>query len=264
MKGKGPRQGDAAALRIVESRSIMYRKFVQTSNVSRFLAAAAAIEQRTAPEACLVLVQGDAGHGKSRCGQAWATNQDAAIFLRLKAACTPKWLLSDLVQELGEQAPAHSCEALFNQAIGYLAKDPQPIVVDEVENGLGEIKVLETIRDISDLVSVPVIFLGREYVWGKLQRYKHFKTRIGARADFSALDRADVRKCFDTLCEVEVDDGVIDAVASQSEGRIREIVKAIENVERLGFKANSRVVTGAAVSGEPLIHDWQRSKRKAA
>jgi len=81
-----------------------------------------------------------------------------------------------MVQSLGEQAPAHSCERLFNQAVGYLAKAPRPVVVDEVENGLSDIKVLETVRDISDTVDIPVVFLGREYVKGTLWRHKHFRS----------------------------------------------------------------------------------------
>jgi len=241
----------------------MYTKFVQTTNVKRFLTAIAAIEKRSAREACIVLAQGDAGLGKSATGQYWALHNDA-VFIRLKAACTPKWLLTDLVRSLGEQAPASRCEGLFNQAVGFLAKTPQPIVVDEVENGIAEIKVLETIRDIGDMVDVPVIFLGREYVWGKLQRLKHFRTRIGARADFTPATLDDVRKCVDELCEIKIDDDVIQEIAKQSEGHVREIIKAINNVERIGQRNPKKTICLADLDGRPLTHEWARAKKGSA
>jgi len=240
----------------------MHQKFVETANVKRFMLATAAIEQRAAREACIVLVQAEAGYGKSATGQQWAIKQDA-VFLRLKAACTPKWLLTDLVAALGEQAPANRCESLFNQAVGFLAKDPKPIVVDEVENGLANLKVLETMRDLSDLVDVPVIFLGRNHVWGRLQREKQFRTRIGARADFTRTTLEDVKKCVTELCEVEVDDAIVTAITEQSEGHIREVIKAIKNVERIGFKAGGKV-TAEMIQGNPLTHEWQREKRRAS
>ncbi len=235
----------------------MHTKFVETSNVKRFMAATAAIEQRAAREACIVLGQGNAGYGKSQTGQYWATQQDA-VFIRLKANCTPKWFLDDLVIELGEQAPERSCEKLFNQAVGFLVKDPKPIVVDEVENGLSQIKVLETIRDIGDLVDVTVIFLGREYVWGRLKRYPQFATRVGARADFSAETREDVAKCVAELAEVEVAEEVVEKIYLQSEGHIREVIKAIKNVERIGMRADGKV-TAEMTKGQPLTHEWQRA-----
>lgn len=240
----------------------MRNKFVNTSNVERFLTATGAIEQRAAREACIVLVSGDAGLGKSKAGEWWALKNDA-VFVRLKAACTPKWLLTDLVMSLGEQAPASQCEKLFNQAVGFLAKNPRPIVVDEVENGINQIKVLETIRDIGDMVDVPVIFLGREFVWGKLQRLKHFKTRIGARADFTKATKKDVQLCVNELCEVEVDPAVIDQIHIECEGHIREIIKAINNIERVGLRNKGHAVTLEMIGKNPLTHDWSRTQKRA-
>lgn len=238
----------------------MYRhKFVHTSNVKRFLLGLSELDERGAPEASILLLDGNAGLGKSRTAEWWAMQQDA-IFLRLKAACTPHWLLTDLVTELGEQAPAHSCEKLYNQAAGVLAKDPRPIVVDEVEAGLKNIKVLETVRDLSDLVEIPVVFVGREYVWGELKKKPHFRTRIGAHASFFQCTAEDVRLCFDELCEVEVDDSVVEKALAQSDGHIREIVNAVANAERIAKRKRLDLVTAAAVDGVDLVRGFQRAK----
>ncbi|PCJ57876.1 MAG: hypothetical protein COA65_09025 [Rhodospirillaceae bacterium] len=234
----------------------MRPKFVKTANVDRFLAAAASLDDRGAPEASIIMVQGNAGHGKSRAGQWWAVQHDA-VFLRLKAAATPHWVLTDLVTELGEAAPAHSCEGLFAQATGMLAKNPRPIIVDEVENAFNDIKTLESIRDISDLVEIPLVLLGREWVWSKLRTKPQFRTRIGARADFLPATMKDVQLCFDELCEVPVTPEVIEQVFRESEGHIRDIVKAIANVERIGKRNKGQQVALDHIKGKTLVHDFQ-------
>ncbi|MBF0249929.1 MAG: ATP-binding protein [Alphaproteobacteria bacterium] len=238
----------------------MYRhKFVHTSNVKRFLLGSASLNERGAPEASILLLEGNAGLGKSRTAEWWAMQNDA-IFLRIKAKYTPHWLLTDLLTELGEQASAHSCEKLYNQAVGILAKEPRPIVLDEVEAGLKNIEVLETVRDLSDLVELPVIFVGREYVWGKLAKHPQFRTRIGARVSFSACAIEDVRLCFDELCEVKVDDGIIETTHKQSDGHIREIINAVANAERIAKRKRLDLLTAADVEGVHLVREFQRAK----
>lgn len=239
----------------------MKHKFVQTSNVTRFLAATDAVQDPGASEACFMLVDGDAGFGKSECGQWWAV-RNGGVFLRVKAACTPFWILSDLVTELGEPARAHSCEKLFNHAIELLIKDPRPIVVDEVESALHDIRVLETLRDVSDLVEVPVIMLGREHVWAAIRKHNHFRSRISARASFGKATFQDVERLVSELCEVPVAADLIKRIEAESEGRVREIVKAIKNVERVGLRNKGRRVGEELMDGKPLCHDWQ--KRRAS
>jgi hypothetical protein len=241
----------------------MLNRFVRTSNVERFLGAVGGLEQRGAPEACILLVAGDAGHGKSMTGLWWA-EQHKAVRVRIKAAATPHWILSDLVKELGEQAPARSCEQLFAQAAGTLLRQQRPVVVDEVENGLADLKCLETLRDLGDLTEVPLVFIGREYVWGRLKRHAQFRTRVGARADFTALGLEDVVKLLKELCECDVAADAAKEVHRQSEGYVREIIKAIKHVERAGLRLKGKRVDLEDIKGQTLVHEWQRSGRKEA
>ncbi len=243
----------------------MRPRFVKTTNVERFAAAVGSLNQRGAPEASFMLVGGDAGYGKSRCGQWWAV-QNGAVLIRIKAAATAHWVLTDLVKALGERTPAHSCERLFTQAVGILAKDPRPIVIDEVENALAhELKVLETIRDVSDLIEVPVILIGREYVRRKLKRHRQFWTRISAAVEFGPCSLSDVAKCCTELAEVPIAEDLVAAIHQQSEGHIREVIKAIRNVERVGLRQNrNKPVELDHMKGLPLCQDFQRRKRKVA
>lgn len=211
----------------------MYNKFVQTGNVARFLEGIGTLEDRGAPEACLVVVSGDAGFGKSRTGQWWAVQNDA-VFVRIKAATTPHWIMTDVVRELGEHAPSYTCEKLFTQIVDILARTRRPLVFDEVEHAVRDAKAIDTIRDIADLVEVPTILIGRDHVKGALQRHKQVWSRVAAHVRFKALTRDDVDACFDALCQVTVEPEARDHVFRQCDGRIRELVKGVANAERIG------------------------------
>lgn len=217
--------------------------FVLTSNVRRFLTAFEAVEGRAAPEASFLLATGMAGFGKSRTGQWWALQQNA-IYLRCKAAATPHWVLTDLVRELGEQAPARSVESLFGQAIGVLAVRPQAIVLDEVEQALDHgAKVLEALRDVTDTVEVPLILLGREYVAPRLKRHPQIWSRITAHVEFGPATLDDVRLCVEQLCEVPVDPAVHQRILDDCEGYARELIAAVTAVERIGKRRVGQTVT---------------------
>lgn len=242
----------------------MRNRFVKTSNVDRFLAAMGDVEQRGAPEASILLVGGDAGFGKSRTGTWWHIQHDS-VMIRMKAACTARWVLQDLNAALGEPDTHGRTQKLFGTAVGSLAKNPKPILVDEVEYALqNDIKALEILRDISDTVDVPLILLGREYVYKRLERHRQLYTRISGYAEFQPATAADVQLCVDELCEVPAAEEVVARIGAESEGHIREIVKAIANVERVGKRNKGKTVTLDLIQGRPLCRDWQPKTRKAA
>ncbi len=244
----------------------MRNKFVRASNVDRFMAAVAALEDLAAPEACLMLAYGDAGSGKSKTGEWWGV-QHGAVQVRLKAACTPHWFLTDLVTGLGETDPAHTSEKLFSQAADFLVRHPQPLVIDEIEHSLkNDIRVLDTARDISDLVDIPVILLGREFSVGQLKKHRQLWTRISSVAQFAPASLADVRQCADELCEVGVEDGVVARLHHDAEGHIREVIKGLANIERIGLRGKHQSVGMAQIDGISLTAEWQgkpRSRRAA-
>jgi DNA transposition AAA+ family ATPase len=235
----------------------MKQTFVTTSNVKRFVKAVAKLEGRGAPEQSIVLGTGNAGYGKTRVGMWWAQQNDA-IFLRVKSAMTPHWMLTDLLAELGEHSPATNCEKCFNQALAELGRNPRPIVVDEIENGLANIKVLETVRDLSDTLGLELVFLGREGVYSKLKRYPHFRTRIAAHAEFEPTSARDVRLCADQLLDLRLADDLIEEITARSGGHVRKVMEALRSVERAHPSKKGDTVTLADMKGHPLVVEDKR------
>jgi hypothetical protein len=229
--------------------------FAKTSNVDRFMAGLENIESRGAPEASWMLAAGDSGYGKTRTGEWWAV-QHNAILIRIKASATPHWVLTDIVNELRRETPKRSCEQLFAQVVGQMIDTPQPIVLDEVENAVRDWAVLETVRDISDILSVPVILLGREYVAQRLRSQRQIWSRISAVAAFGPATLQDVRRVADEVAEAEIEDAVCERIHEESKGFIRDIVKAISRAERLGLRTK-RPVGVADLDGVVLIDDFR-------
>ena len=121
-------------------------------------------------------------------------------------------------------------------------------------------------RDISDLVEVPVILVGREFVQSRLKRHRQLWGRLSARIEFGPATLDDVKLCVEQLSTVPATDEVLARVLDESEGHIREIVNAIRNLEQVGKRNGGKPVTLAQIGDRPLVHDWQRAApaRKAA
>ena len=242
----------------------MKPKFVRTSNVTRFLAAIAAVEQRGAQEACLAVITGEAGFGKSRTGAWWAAEAGAA-FIRVKAACTPHWILTDIVRALGEQAPARTNEKLFEQAVSALGQLQCPIVLDEVEHAIKrDITVLDTVRDLTDFCEVPLVLMGREFTIGNLRKHRQIFTRVSAIAEFQPATLEDVRLLASEKCEVAVSEDLLAHLHERSEGHVRQIVKGLANIERIGLRARQQRVDRQMVGDTELTAEWTRMRKVAA
>ncbi|MDA8123493.1 MAG: ATP-binding protein [Deltaproteobacteria bacterium] len=233
--------------------------FAQTSNVQRFKNGMSVVEDRGAREASMMLVTGDPGFGKTATVFWWAT-MHGAVYLRAKANYTPFWLLSELVQEL-KGRPSRNSEDLSKQAVISLVREPRPIIIDEVEHTFRDLKVLETIRDLVDLVSVPVVLVGTDQVQNRVARYAQFSSRIASVVQFRPASVADVRICCDCKCEIPVADDLVEEIHRQAGGRIREVMNAIAVVERQGKartgSAAKQPITLSDMAGKSLTHDWQ-------
>lgn len=232
----------------------MYGKFVVTSNVRRFRAAHDNQDLRGAPESSWTLVTGDAGHGKTRAATHWGLDEHAAI-VRIPAGATPHWIMAELVRELDGRVPERSCEGCTRQATRALQANPRPIVLDEVENALrGGIQCLEVIRNLSDLLEVPVVITGREWVASRLMSERQIWSRISGIAEFKPLDLDDMRLLREQLLECRADPAVDPILLERTGGYIREAVNALAVVDSLGARLD-RPVTPDDIRGRTLVHE---------
>lgn len=239
----------------------MRNKFVETANVGRFQRAVRAVSGRAVSEHVICVVTGQAGFGKSRTGLWWSA-QARAVLMSVSPLATPSWLLRDLVRELGD-TPKRSSYDLKDQAMGLLAAEPRPIVIDEFEHALhGGAVALDAMREIADFCEVPLILLGREGTPEKLRRHRQIWRRIGGVAEFQAISVGDIRLLADQLAEVPISDNVVAEIHAGCEGRICTAIAGIATAEAAGKKGGLERVELSDVDATALGHPWAKRDAK--
>lgn len=243
----------------------MKNVFVETENFARFQAALKAMDRRGASEACLLVVDGEPGLGKTTILDRWAT-QTGAVYLRAKKEWTPNWFLKDLLACFRVPAP-HGFEKGFGVAMDQLlqrrtshaiARRTFAVVIDEADHISRSAQIVETIRDFSDIGDIPFVLVGMGKIRSNLTRFPQVASRISQYVKFERGSLADVRALVDGLSEVPVADDLVAFTARATDGYNREVKEAIASIERFGKRNGAgpdRPVSMAQMSGQVLVND---------
>lgn len=242
----------------------MKNTFVETSNVRRFVGAVSALEQRGASEACLAVVDGLPGLGKTTTLKHWVA-QNGAIYLRAKKEWSPAWFMNEMLEELRVNPP-HSFQKKFQKVIEELAlrsnaanmaRRTFAVVIDEADHISKREAILETIRDISDIIELPTVLVGMGKVNDHLTRYPQIASRVSQKVRFEKASLEDVRLFIERRCEVPVASDLATFVHKISNGYNREILEAIANIEKFGLRMEpgDQGVTLADMAGMVILND---------
>lgn len=230
----------------------MKKVFVRTRNVKNFINMINNIQTRAEGVPGMALVYGEPGLGKTQTVLWWALQNDA-IFVRCTNLMTGKWLLEELVEELGE-IPLFRSVDLFKQCIQSLTNNPRIIIVDEVDYLTSDRKAIETLRDIHDKTGVPIVLVGMAMADKKLMRYKHLYDRFSEILKFEPFKFNDIKTIVEQLCEVKVTDCAIQFIFNTTK-RFRQIVKMISKAENLAYANNLTMLD--EITLKELLKDTQ-------
>jgi DNA transposition AAA+ family ATPase len=247
------------------------RGFVETANYRAFLARWSELLRRGAAEACLMVVEGPPGVGKSQMLTHWATQQ-SAVFIRATSGMTRVALMRAVLEACcGAQSTAAAkaptaYEALKREVLARLgecaqsflaAGDELAVVVDEADHIAGK-DTLEALRDLSDTLEMPIILVGMGDLQGRIKKIPHIASRVGQWARLSPAAPAEAAKDFKSLCRRPVDDDLALWVAAASRGLMREMMEAAAAVERAGARLPADTpVTLAAMAGQAIMPNRQ-------
>ena len=246
----------------------MRLKFVNTQNVKKLMAGMAAIEQRGAGEACLVVVDGSPGLGKTE-NISYMAAQNASVFVRAKREWTPNWMLGELLEACGVQAKPQSFERKYRLLVETLSMQAKPaadngemffVGIDECDYICRSDKMLSTIRDLSDFVEIPFVLVGMGKVRDSLTRFPQVTSRVGQYVRFEKLTPEDTEKVVRELCEVKVKDDLIALLHEKANGYIREVKEGIAHIERFGKMQDSTEIGVAEMNGQVLLNDRATSR----
>lgn len=245
----------------------MRTNFVETSNVRAFHQALQVMNRRGAGEACIMVIDGIPGLGKTTTLQHW-TAKNQCIYLRAKKQWRASWMINELLEEM-RITPPHRFEDKYKLCLNQVGQrqdrasmDEQTfaIVIDEADFISRNIDCMETMRDLSDGLEVPVIFVGMGRIRNNLGRFPQVMSRVSQYVEFRPATREDVRALINGLCEVDVADDLVDFVHRVSKGFNREVKESVASIERYGLRnrpAQGDAFTLSDMAGQFLMNDRQ-------
>jgi DNA transposition AAA+ family ATPase len=176
--------------------------------------------------------------------------------------------LRELLETL-RQSPEYSFEKMFRQAVLALGhrveeadRDQRPfaVVIDEADHISRSERLLETFRDLSDILETPFILVGMGRIRANLTRFRQISSRVGQHVEFKAAPLEDTRTLVSTLCEVPVADDLVGFLHKVAAGKFREVKEGIAAIERFGRRQGGKEITLADMNGLPLFSDRATGK----
>jgi len=224
------------------------------SNSARLMAGVAAVENRGAREAGILAVESDPGYGKSRTLLRLAVIKQQTALVRGKAAWTPLWATHDLASALGISVSRHRIKDAFSAVVQHLMERPHLLIVDEVNHATRNLKVIETLRDISDMTECTLVIAGNRGFIADIKPYPMIYDRIFQTVTFGPASFEDARLMCQQMTEVKIADDLIAEIHRRTNGKLRLVMNAIARVEAFGRKGRG-TVTLADYAGRPLLNE---------
>lgn len=204
---------------------------VPVKNIARLAEASSSLLTRTPGTPGIGLIYGKSGLGKTTA-TAWFVNQCNGIYVRALSTWSSGAMLQSILRELDVAPSNHRLSSMVVQIADCLRLTGRPLFLDEFDYIVEDKKMTETLRDIHDLSSVPIILVGMDGVRHKIQLRDQFANRISQWVEFRSMDFDDCCMLRDQLCETTIRDDLLRRLFEASRGIIRLIVVGLDAIER--------------------------------
>ncbi|MDD2998375.1 MAG: ATP-binding protein [Candidatus Riflebacteria bacterium] len=203
---------------------------IPVKNIGRLSEASDALLTRTPGTPGMGLIFGKSGYGKTTA-TAWFVNQCNGVYVRALSTWTPGSMLQTILRELDVAPTKLRAAPMVTQIAEILRITGRPLFLDEFDYIVEDKKMTETLRDIHDLSSVPIILVGMDGVQQKVQLRDQFVNRIAQWVEFKAADFEDCRMLAE-LCEVKIKTDLLRRLFDAAKGVVRLIVIGLDAIER--------------------------------
>ncbi|WP_417656165.1 AAA family ATPase [Pseudidiomarina aestuarii] len=231
----------------------MKHKVVQVKNVNRSLSLLRNLNSRSSIIPGLGLIHGPSGFGKTTT-VVWMFNQARSVYVRCYATDTPSSFLSRVLEEMNE-VPRPPLSNMVRQVIDRMVVDHCSLFIDEADHIVQNTRIMETIRDIYDSAEQPVVLIGMEQIARRISHRKQMFNRISEWVEFQPCDLDDMQKLVSELFEekVTVEEDLLSYIRNESGGEMRQILVALEKIERFSLANQINSVSRAEWGREPLF-----------
>lgn len=241
----------------------MKHHFVKTENHARLQAAVRFMEERGSMSACLCLLHGDPGVGKTRNISHWGAS-NGAVLIKGHAGMSLAGLRWSISEKIGVHHRNNS-SAEREEQIAKIKEDATPVVFDEAQYGLYmrdkglRAAGIEYLRDIAESAGTYVLLVCHNSEVAGFSESKHIRTRIANRGELFDAGPADTAVFVRELCEVEVSDEVAGLVHKQTGGKFRLVENAIATLERIAERKGITRLNVEDVGNITLVVDHEKS-----
>lgn len=204
---------------------------VPVKNISRLAEASESLLTRTPGTPGIGLIFGNSGLGKTTA-IAWFVGQCNGVYVRALSTWTPGAMLQSILRELDVAPTKLRSATMVNQIVDILKATGRPLFLDEFDYIIDDRKMTETLRDIHDISSVPIVLVGMEGVQKKVQNRNQFVNRIAQWVEFKPVNFEDCQLLSRSLCEIVIKTELLQKLYKASKGVIRLIVIGLDVIER--------------------------------
>lgn len=227
----------------------MRSKIVPVSNVARLSAASEALLNRDPGMPGMGLIYGDTGLGKTTA-VTWLITRNNGVYVRALASSTPSSILRTIARELDIEPRASNVETV-EAIVQRLAETGRPLFVDEADYLVDQKRLVETLRDIHDLATVPVVLIGMAGIQRRIKSRLQLTGRIAQWVEFQPATAADLQLLAQQLVEVTIAPELLRQLHDASHGSMRLAVVGLGHIEALAkAKGLDRV----------SLDDWPKGK----
>lgn len=224
---------------------------VPVSNIARLSKASKALLNRAPGAPGIAILDGAAGYGKSTAS-AWLANQHPSIYVRAIALWTPSAMLGAISREL-RIPTGGSCSQMVERIVTALSNGGQTVFVDELDYIVRQTRLVETLRDLHDLATVPLILIGETGVVERLMHLQRFTSRIAEHVEFQPLDIADTAMIARELCEIEVKPDLLQHIHTTTRGNCRMTVVSLARAEQIAKAKGLGAAGFSDIGKKPLF-----------
>lgn len=215
----------------------MHNKIVPVGNVMRAMEACKALLARSAGMPGMGLCYGASGLGKTTA-IAWLATRENGVYVRARATSTPTSLLDTIGRELN-LALRQRVDLKVDAIVEKLAQTGRPLFIDEADYVVGrngENRLANTVRDLHDLSTVPVILIGMASIDRNIALSPQLAGRMAQWVEFQKCSGADAQKLADELLDVKVGTDLVQALNERAGGSIRNVTVGLSKIEQFARK----------------------------
>lgn len=209
----------------------MKSRIVLTKNVARLSDAGEALLRRAPGMPGMGLIHGETGYGKTTA-ITWHANRANAVYVRAMATWTPASMLQAILRELG-RAPRGSCAAMMEDSIEALAISGRPLYIDEADYLVDTKRMTESLRDIHDMATTPVILVGMGGIDQRLSHRKQLTGRVMQDVRFEPLDMDDAGLLASELSDIELAPDLVEHLHREACGSTRLVCVGLARIEQV-------------------------------